>query len=54
MFDPLFPPFQVQDFRRNILNACELAVIERTTDDMAMVKYSYPPNLVSSDGGGLS
>ena len=41
-----FPvPQQVQDFRRNVLNVCETAVMERTSSDMSMVLYNYPPKL---------
>lgn len=47
------PPLQVQDFRRNVLNVCELAVNERTFSNTAMVKYCYPPVLVSPDGRPL-
>ena len=50
MVDLSSPPLQVQDFRRNVLNICELAINERTTSDTAMVKYCYPPDLVSPDG----
>ncbi len=41
---------QVQDFRRNMLDVCENAVNERTSDEATMVLYNYPPNLVAMGG----
>ena len=40
--------FQVQDFRRSVLDVCESSVKERTSSDRSMVLYNYPPSLVSS------
>ena len=41
---------QVQDFRRNVLDVCESSVKERTSSDLTMVLYNYPPNLVPAGG----
>lgn len=38
---------QVQDFRRNVLDICESSVKKRTSSDLALVLYNYPPNLVA-------
>ena len=35
----------MQDFRRNVLGVCEMAVRERTSSDTSMVMYNYPSNL---------
>eukprot|EP00731_Ephydatia_muelleri_P037245 Em0427g2a len=43
-FDVMGP--EVQATRRNLLDICEQAVVQRNSGDDAAIKYLYPPNLM--------